>query len=129
MNKIVIFITIMLLSVTGKAQENTFIPQPESVLFKNGVFNLSNTTKIYMPKQVASSFKPYVLEKLKFETGLDFVVETGKVKIKSNYIEFQKTKDKSVKEEGYILEVSDSKIIVKAKGFSGFSMDFKLYDK
>ncbi|SEC72418.1 hexosaminidase [Maribacter dokdonensis] len=125
MNKIVIFITIMLLSVTGKAQENTFIPQPESVLFKNGVFNLSNTTKIYMPKQVASSFKPYVLEKLKFETGLDFVVETGKVKIKSNYIEFQKTKDKSVKEEGYILEVSDSKIIVKAKGFSGFFNGFQ----
>ncbi|WP_052823482.1 beta-N-acetylhexosaminidase [Neotamlana sedimentorum] len=125
MNRIVIFITIILLSVTGKAQENTFIPQPESVVFKNGVFNLSNTTKIYMPKQVALSFKPYVLEKLKFETGLNFVVETGKVKAKSNYIEFQKTKDKSVKEEGYILEVSDSKIIVKAKGFAGFFNGFQ----
>ena len=125
MRRILFLLVVAFFAFTVKAQEHplSFIPQPESVEFADGFFNLSATTKIYLPKKYVSDLKPYVLEKMKSDTGLDLSVATGRAK--SNYIQFQISKDKSIAEEGYILKVSSSGIRISAKDYSGFFNGFQ----
>jgi len=127
MKRVVFLLLIFLISFTGNTQEKAypFIPQPESVVINSGSFILSNTTKIYIPKKYVSDLKPYVLDKMYKDAGLELSVFTGGVKAKSNYIQFQISKDKSIKSEGYMLDVSTSKIIIKAKDYAGLFNGFQ----
>jgi len=123
-----IFIALaFVLSIIGHAQEhkNTFIPQPESVVFNSGGFNLNSQTQIFIPSKYSSDLAPIVASKLSNDTGLDLLVKKGRAKVKSNYILFQNVKDASIKPEGYVLEIAPSKIIVKAKDYAGMFNGFQ----
>lgn len=127
MKRVVFLIVMFLISLTGNTQEKAlpFIPQPESVVINSGSFSLSNATKIYISKQYVSDLKPYVLDKINKDAGLELSVITGRVKAKSNYIQFVISKDKSIKSEGYLLDISPSKIIIKAKDYAGLFNGFQ----
>lgn len=127
MKRILFLLWITVCSFTGKAQEQTlsFIPQPESVTIGTGFFELSEATKVYFPKKYALDLKPYVLDKMKADIGITLIAETGKVKPTSNCILFQLSKDESIKEEGYILDVSSSKITIEAKNYAGLFNGFQ----
>jgi hexosaminidase len=114
----------VLFSVTGKAQENTFIPQPESVVYTSGGFNLNSETQIFIPKKY-SELVSIVKLKLKNDTGLDLNIKTSRLKLKSNYILFQKVKDDSIESEGYILEINPSGITIKATDYAGMFNGFQ----
>lgn len=120
------FVIILVFAFLGNLKaQNHFIPQPESVVVNKGSFSLSEATKIYVPKKYVSDLKPYVSAKIKNDVGLEVLLESGRVKVNSNYIEFQLSKDKSIKTEGYILEISTSKIVIKAKDYAGFFNGFQ----
>ncbi|MEP3836189.1 MAG: family 20 glycosylhydrolase [Algibacter sp.] len=125
MNKILIVISIILFSITGKAQENTFIPQPESVVFNTGGFQLNSETKVYIPSKHYTDLQPIVASKLKQDTDLSISINKGKVRVSSNYIVFQKVKDASIDSEGYILEITDKKVVIKAKDYAGMFNGFQ----
>ena len=125
MNKIVFFISIFLFSILVKAQENTFIPQPESVVFTSGGFHLNSDTKVYVPSKYITDLQSIVTSELAKDTGLDISIHKGKTKVNSNYILFQKVKDASIDPEGYVLEISTEKIIIKAKDYAGLFNGFQ----
>jgi len=108
-----------LFSITGRAQENTFIPQPESVVFNSGGFHLNNETKVYISSKFYTDLHPIVASELKNDTGLSLSIHKGKAKVKSKFILFQKVKNTSIESEGYILEISDKNIVIKAKDYAG----------
>jgi hexosaminidase len=125
MNKTVFFIAIFLFSLMGKAQENTFIPQPESVVFTSGEFNLNSETQVYIPSKYNTDLHPIVASELLSDTGLSLFINKGKAKVNSNYILFQKVKDASIDAEGYKLLISSDKIIIKAKDYAGMFNGFQ----
>ncbi|WP_299782410.1 family 20 glycosylhydrolase [uncultured Formosa sp.] len=125
MNKILIVISIFLCSITGEAQENTFIPQPESVVFNTGGFQLNNETKVYIPSKNYTDLQSIVASKLKQDIDLNLSINKGKVRVSSNYIVFQKVKDASIDSEGYILEITDKKVVIKAKDYAGLFNGFQ----
>lgn len=127
MKKILFLIVMFLVSISGKTQETAlpFIPQPESVVESTGNFSLSNTTKVYISKKYVADLKPYILDKFKKDAGMELTVSTGRVKTKSNYIQFQISKDKSINTEGYLLDISTSKIIIKAIDYAGLFNGFQ----
>ena len=118
MNKVIFFITILFFSIQGKAQDNTFIPQPESVVFNSGGFNLNKETEVYIPSKYIVDLQTIIASKLKNDTGLVLAIKKGKAKVKSNYILFQKVKDKSISAEGYKLEITPNNIVIKAKDYA-----------
>lgn len=125
MNKILIVISIFLFSIIGKAQENTFIPQPESVVFNSGGFQLNSETKVYIPSKNFTDLQPIVASGLKDDTNLSLSVNKGKVRASSNYIVFKKVKDASIDSEGYILEISAKSVVIKAKDYAGMFNGFQ----
>ena len=120
---IVWIITLLFIKSTAQEQALYFIPQPESVMLTDGSFKLSNTTTIFLPQKYVSDLKPYVLDKIKSDIGLEVSVATGRAK--SDFIKFQISKDKNIKEEGYILKVSSSGILISAKDYGGFFNGFQ----
>jgi len=125
MNKILFFITILLFSFLGTAQDNTFIPQPESVVFTSGGFQLNKETKVFIPKKYKVDLGSIITSDLEKDIDLNLLVQTGRVSETSNYIVFQKVKDASIDSEGYVLDVSSSKIIIKATDYAGFFNGFQ----
>ena len=123
--KILFVFLVVLAYSSGLKAQNNFIPQPESVVMKQGNFTFTNTTKIFLPKKFQKDLKPYLLAKLEEDTGLILKTESKHPRINSNYIQFQITKEASVKSEGYILDISDVKIIIKAKDYAGFFNGFQ----
>lgn len=125
MNKILFFISICLFSIIGNSQENTFIPQPESAVFTSGGFHLNKDTQVFIPSKYNTDLQPIIASELANDTGLSLVFNKGKAKVKSNYILFQKVKDASIEAEGYILEVTPTKIVVKATDYAGLFNGFQ----
>lgn len=125
MNKTLFFIVAILFSLSGKTQENTFIPQPESVIMTSGGFKLDKDTKIFIPKKYQTDLGSLVVAELKKDTQLNISMQTGSVSVSSNFILFQKVKESSIDSEGYILEISPSKIIIKATDYAGMFNGFQ----
>ncbi|QCX36944.1 beta-N-acetylhexosaminidase [Aureibaculum algae] len=123
--KILFVFLVVLAYSSGLKAQNNFIPQPESVVMKQGNFTLTNTTKIFLPKKFQKELNPYLVAKFEEDTGLILKTESKHPRINSNYIQFQITKEASVKSEGYILDISDVKIIIKAKDYAGFFNGFQ----
>ena len=90
MKKIVLLIVIFFFSIYGKAQQNKFIPQPESVVMQSGGFKLSNETQVFIPKSYYQDLKPIIASKFSDDIGLNLAIKTGRISIKSNYIFFEK---------------------------------------
>lgn len=127
MKRIGFLLVIFLFSLAGNAQDQelSFIPQPQSVEVKEGFFSLSSSTKVYFPKKYTKNLQPYVLDKIKGDIGLMLEAKTSRVKTSANYILFQLVKDASIEAEGYQLEVSKSKIIIKGKDYGGLFNGFQ----
>ena len=126
MKNVLFFISFFLFSILGEAQENktTFIPQPESVVLASGGFNLNKNTQIFIPKK-HKDLGATVTSEIEKDTELNLTLKTGRVSVNSNYIIFQKVKDKSIDAEGYILNITPSKITIKGKGYAGFFNGFQ----
>ncbi len=125
MNKLLFFISILFFSIVVKAQENTFIPQPESVVFKTGGFNLNSGTQVYIASKYNAVLEPIVASELIKDTGLSLFINKGKAKVKTNFILFQRVKDASIDAEGYKLEITPDKIVIKAKDYAGMFNGFQ----
>lgn len=127
MNKILFIAIVMLAASMLKVSEHfpPFIPQPESVILKDGSFTLSTETIIILPKNFERDFRPYISEKLKSDVGFDVQIKTGKQTPSSNYVLFEISDDKTIGSEGYKLEISPEKIVVKAKSYAGMFYAFQ----
>ncbi|MEI6865324.1 family 20 glycosylhydrolase [Flavicella sp.] len=127
MKRVLLIILIFLVSSTGKAQigEMFFIPQPESVVINQGDFKLSKSTQVFIPRKYYADFKNIVKSTLTNDIGLNISVKKGRVKVKSNYIVFEKSNDAAIKSEGYILEITTEKIRIKAKDYAGMFNGFQ----
>ncbi|MCK0157276.1 family 20 glycosylhydrolase [Cellulophaga sp. F20128] len=124
LTNLLILVTIFVANATEKDSLH-FIPQPESIVRHSGHFMLTNTTMIFMPKKVVADLKPYVLSTMVADAGLHIEISTANKVGKTNYILFQKSTNPQIAEEGYILEVTPSKIIIQAKGYAGFFNGFQ----
>lgn len=127
MKKTLFLLLIALFTITANAQKQktSFIPQPELVESKKGVFQLNKDTRVYIPKKYYADLNSIVVSKLLNDVGLNLSVKKGKVRTTSNYIVFQKSKSSAIQAEGYILEITSSKITIKAKGYSGMFNGFQ----
>ncbi|UMB61778.1 family 20 glycosylhydrolase [Lutibacter sp. A80] len=127
MKKLFFIIAVFIFPLMGIAQEreNTFIPQPESVVFTSGEFYLNNDTQIFIPKKYNKDLKSIVTSEITKDTRLNLTVNTGRVKVDSNYIVFEIVKNTSIKSEGYILEITPLKITVKAQDYAGLFNAFQ----
>lgn len=132
MKTILILLSVLLFSTASNARENApekksvnFIPQPESVVLKDGSFSFSSETKIYIPKKVAADFQSYLTEKIKEDTGIDIQVKVGKRTPSSNVILFEMVKDENMADEAYLLNVSSENVVVKAKTYAGLFYGFQ----
>jgi len=127
MKRLTFIIFCFFLSVTGNAQDlkNTFIPQPAYVEMNTGVFKLSHETQVFIPKKYTKDLKPILAKKLANDTGLNLKINSSRVNVSSNYIVFQKVKNTSIESEGYILEITPSRVTVKAKDYAGMFNGFQ----
>ncbi|WP_372652787.1 beta-N-acetylhexosaminidase [Draconibacterium sp.] len=121
MKKIFYLLIVLLTGVVARAEKNApaFIPQPESVILKEGNFILTPETGVIIPKKYAGDFAPYLSKKMNNDTGLELEVKTGNRTPYSNFILFEVVKDENISDEGYVLEVSQDNIVVKAKDYPG----------
>lgn len=107
------FILFLMIAFCSKAQhqELNLIPKPQSVQLKDGTFKIDKNTTIYFEPEfeIAGNFLNEFLQ-----NGLGFQFEITSKKEAKIIIE----KDVSQLSEGYLLEISDSKITIKA-GDSG----------
>ena len=127
MIRLIVVFTILICSYLLKAEEKTpaLIPQPQSVILKEGSFTLSSETKVFIPKKYQSDFQSYISEKIGSATGFDVQITTGKRPPASNYILFEIVKNENMPEEGYVLEISPDEILVKAKSYAGMFYAFQ----
>ena len=127
MKPILFLLSVLLVSTVLNAKESTpvFIPQPESVVLKDGSFSLSSDTKVYIPKKVAADFQPYLSEKIKADTGFDIQVKVGKRTPSANFILFEMVKDENLNDEAYLLTVSQQNIVIKATTYAGLFYGFQ----
>ena len=102
-----------------------FIPQPELVVVKEGTFTFSDETKVFIPKEFEADFEPYLSEKILNDVGYGINIIPGNATVPSNYIQFEKSNNKTIEEEGYIIEIHPSKILVKAKSYAGMFYGFQ----
>jgi hexosaminidase len=128
MNKIILFfVTVFLYSCSANTEkkELNLIPQPESIDFKEGNFLISADTKCFIPEEYAADLHDYVVEKFKNDLAIDIEVLSGKAKGTSNFIQFVKTDDQEMADEGYVLEVLPEQITLKANSYAGLFYAFQ----
>ena len=124
---VALLLVCLMFSVSIYAQDvqNTFIPQPESVVYASGGFKLDENTKVFIPKKFSKALAPMVSSTLTNDTGLSLTVNAGRTSASKNVIVFEKVKNASIEAEGYVLEVNASKIIVKATDYAGLFNGFQ----
>lgn len=127
MKKLALILLIFVFTLQVKAQvvQNAFIPQPESVEVSSGGFNLNAQTQVFIPKAFYNDLKPIVTAQFKNDLKLDVPVKKGRISASSNYIAFEKVRSSSIKPEGYILNVSPSKITIQATDYAGLFNGFQ----
>jgi hexosaminidase len=128
-NKIIIlfFVLPMLFSFTidRKNEQSYIIPQPESVKVADGYFELTPSVKLFLPKEFMNNLGPYVKEKLMSDAGLTIPVAKWDHSTASNFIRFEQSADSSIPNDGYILEISSQKILIKANSYGGMFYAFQ----
>lgn len=118
--------TMLLFSSALVAQKDVLrlIPQPESITMGKGSFQFSGSTKIIVPRQFMRDLAPYIIEKIKNDVGLTVDVQSGNSG-SINSVQFKKTNDRTIAQEGYVLEVSPNNILIKAKNYVGMFYGFQ----
>ena len=104
-----------------------FIPQPESEGFKKGHFVFTSSTRLFLPAEFINDLGPYFNEKIKNDAGINISVGKWDNSESSNFIRFEKTDDITLSKEGYFLEISPDKIIVKACSYAGIFNAFQTF--
>ena len=124
---VLLLLTIFVFTKVSIAQEtqNTFIPQPEFVKFKPGVFVLNKDTQVHISKAFASDLLPYIIDKIKNDTGLELEEKSGLPKTFLNTISLHISKDTRIKEEGYLLDISPTQIAIAATSYAGLFNGFQ----
>ncbi len=127
MKRLPLLITIILIACTLKVEGKAipFIPQPQSVEMKSGSFIISERTKVFVPKEYLADFQPYLAGKLMSDAGLDVQIKAGNRTPATNFILFEKSAELTLGEEGYLLEVSPQKVVVKANSYAGLFNAFQ----
>ncbi len=113
MNQKLLFFLLLTISFCGKAQnsELNLIPKPQSIELKTGTFKIDKNTTIYFEPEfeIAGNFLNEYLR-----NGASFQLKNSSKKEAKIVIE----RDDSHPSQGYLLDISDSKISIKA-GDSG----------
>ncbi|MGV8964306.1 MAG: beta-N-acetylhexosaminidase [Candidatus Saccharimonadaceae bacterium] len=122
MKKIMISLCFIVISAIMLGQKSTnisIIPEPVSVVEKQGVFELNKNVIIKSNNQKETANAISILkEKLSIAAQCSFVENK---KLESSIIELSlnKTKDKSLGEEGYSLSVTPQQVLIKANTPAG----------
>ena len=119
------FFVLASFTVEDKKEQLYLIPQPESVKISRGYFDLSSATKVFLPDELINDLGPYVIEKIKRDAGFGISIEKWDKSVASNFIRFEKSDDLSIAHEGYLLEILQEKIVVKAKSYGGMFNAFQ----
>jgi hexosaminidase len=103
---------------TDKPEPVTIIPQPSKIEQFSGNFILNSKTKLVCPedggvKQLGQLFTEW----LKIPTGFD--LQTGKMGSNKNVIRLELVGNNELGEEGYELEVTKNRIVIKANAANG----------
>lgn len=88
-------------------------PIPLELKQDSGYFQLSKNTVFSVNEASLDKVVTYFTDKIKNSTGYQLSIKTAKAE--SNYINISLTQDIDVNEEGYLLEVTDKGIDIKAK--------------
>ena len=121
----ILFFLIIGFNLQVMAQENYFVPQPESVSFSEEIFILDKNTKVVVPKKFQGVLIPYLAEKFHKDLGLNLTYSYRKPEEGEKHILFRLDKRVSVKDEGYLLEVQPASIVVTAKDYGGLFNGFQ----
>ncbi len=126
-NKLIFSLGLLLFSFIMKAENKplNLIPQPESVVMKEGTFVLSAETKVFVPKEYKADLVPYLFEKLKKDLGFGLEITSEKPSKNIRSIRFEKSTDATIAEEGYILEITPENILIQAKTQAGLFYGFQ----
>ena len=126
-NKLFFLLGFVLFSFILNAENKplTLIPQPESVVLKEGNFVLSSETKVFVPKEFKADLLPYLSGKIKNDLGIDLEISSGKTSKGLNSIRFEKSADPTIAAEGYILEITPENILIKANTYAGLFYGFQ----
>ncbi len=113
MKKILIIFLVCILSL-AKAQNNAIqiIPQPVEVQKQNGVFQLRNGQNISFNKSEGRAVAEMLAQKLGTPSGFNLKVQQGTAGVIQ--VNIYDTPNEKIGKEGYILEVSPSKITIAA---------------
>lgn len=103
----------------AQQQHTDIIPEPVSVTYGNGEFEIKKNTKIYVDKEGYPSAL-FLAELLRKSTGYKMpVVELKDSSQEQEGITFYATTDTGLGDEGYVLDISQKRIIVKAPKAAG----------
>ncbi|WP_372775414.1 beta-N-acetylhexosaminidase [Mangrovibacterium sp.] len=127
MRKTITLLVVLMATLAGVAQESkvAFIPQPESVVLKEGHFSLTPNTKVIIPAAFEADLKPYVSEKLKNDAGFAVSVKTGSRMPAANCIFFELADNAGFEKEAYSLEVTPQRVVVSAGDYAGLFYGFQ----
>lgn len=98
--------------------EISIIPQPVSIEQTEGVFELNSKTKIVYPEmamvqEVVVYFKEYI------KTATGYELANGNDEKSNNQVIFRLTDNKTIGEEGYVLNVSEKQVVITANSSKG----------
>jgi len=123
---VLIIVTMTLFAFNSKKQNDSLIliPYPVSLKKTDGVFQFNNKTKFLVEKTdtAAKNVAQYFIDKIKQATGFEYKIETFKNKIPKTpnaFIIFCKSKIDSLGDEGYLLHVDKSQIIIQSNFYAG----------
>ncbi|CAM4203687.1 beta-N-acetylhexosaminidase [Zobellia nedashkovskayae] len=121
---IIVFSTLVF-GLPAFAQESFFIPQPESVSFAEGAFQLDENVKVIVPKKLQGTLIPYLAEKFQNDLKLNLTYSYKEANRDEKYILFKLIKKSELQDEGYQLEVTPESITVTAKDYAGLFNGFQ----
>ncbi|WP_276165985.1 beta-N-acetylhexosaminidase [Zobellia alginiliquefaciens] len=121
----IIVFSALVFGLPALAQESFFIPQPESVSFTEGAFQLDENVKVIVPKKLQGTLIPYLAEKFQNDVKLNLTYSYKEANRGEKYILFKLNKKSELQDEGYQLEVTPESITVTAKDYGGLFNGFQ----
>ncbi|MBB1286885.1 family 20 glycosylhydrolase [Flavisolibacter sp. BT320] len=118
--KRIVYISALFITINATAQTNlSLIPLPKTIVEKKGSFVLNGTVRLYHPKNVSSSLVALALAGVRDASGLQLQASTGVAPAKNGKAISLQLDNSIGHEEGYVLDVTPSAILIKAKNEAG----------
>ncbi|MDQ3393162.1 MAG: family 20 glycosylhydrolase [Bacteroidota bacterium] len=120
-----LIVLILMLCTNSFAQEKKdgilLIPEPVSLQIETGNFLLSKTTVINISSNQPEVKKvaQYFVEKTKSATGFEFKITESSILNNAIQLQLNSSPNKTIGDEGYVLESSTEKVIIKANQPAG----------